>query len=301
MSYEYSKELYDSLIKLISNNIIEIKPIPTEIEESLPNIMEFDAVVFDIYGTLFISGSGDISIVMGKSKNHFFSEVFSFFNITVKNKKIDYSSIFYNIIEKHQNQRVADGIVNPEVNILEVWKDFILDLKNKKVIDIENITNELLTAIAVKYEILVNPVYPMPGAIEFINKLRMHNKLLGIISNAQFYTPLLFYLFWGKLPEELGFSHDLIIYSYQEKEAKPSKNLFLKVKKELQNQNISPSNVLYIGNDIKNDIYPASQIGFKTALFAGDKRSLRLRETEVSLSNIKPDYIIKNFRNIGGG
>jgi putative hydrolase of the HAD superfamily len=50
--------------------------------------------------------------------------------------------------------------------------------------------------------------------------------------------------------------------------------------------------VLYIGNDIRNDIWPADRLGCRTALFAGDARSLRLREDDERLSDVKPDRVV---------
>ena len=43
------------------------------------------------------------------------------------------------------------------------------------------------------------------------------------------------------------------------------------------------------------DIYPAQQVGFKTALFAGDMRSLRLREDKAEVQGLHPDYIITHL------
>ena len=52
---------------------------------------------------------------------------------------------------------------------------------------------------------------------------------------------------------------------------------------------------LYLGNDMLNDIYPAQKVGFKTALFAGDARSLRLREDDPGCKNLSPDIIITDL------
>ena len=41
---------------------------------------------------------------------------------------------------------------------------------------------------------------------------------------------------------------------------------------------VAPGEVLYVGNDMLNDVYAAGQVGFRTALFAGDQRSLRMRQ-----------------------
>ena len=70
-------------------------------------------------------------------------------------------------------------------------------------------------------------------------------------------------------------------------------SLFGKVVDILEKEyNIKSDEVVYVGNDMLNDIYCASQFGFKTVLFAGDVRSLRLRANDERIQNIKPSAII---------
>jgi putative hydrolase of the HAD superfamily len=103
----------------------------------------------------------------------------------------------------------------------------------------------------------------------------------------------MFPAFMGKTHAELGFDPDLCAWSFQLLEAKPSVNLFRGVVERLQHSyNIAPEEALYVGNDMLNDIWPAAQLGLKTALFAGDQRSLRLRENDPRCSGLEPDIII---------
>ena len=44
-----------------------------------------------------------------------------------------------------------------------------------------------------------------------------------------------------------------------------------------------------------NDIYPAKQLGFQTALFAGDKRSLRLRTDDARCINLSADLVLTDL------
>jgi putative hydrolase of the HAD superfamily len=44
-----------------------------------------------------------------------------------------------------------------------------------------------------------------------------------------------------------------------------------------------------------NDIYPSKKAGFKTALFAGDNRSLRLRTDDLKCSNLSADLVITDL------
>ena len=47
---------------------------------------------------------------------------------------------------------------------------------------------------------------------------------------------------------------------------------------------------------MRNDIAPAAALGFRTALFAGDRRSLRLREEDAL--GVTPDAIITSLDQI---
>ena len=49
------------------------------------------------------------------------------------------------------------------------------------------------------------------------------------------------------------------------------------------------------------DIWPAAQVGYKTALFAGDGRSLRLREDDPNRAQYgQPDAIVTHLEQIPG-
>jgi putative hydrolase of the HAD superfamily len=44
------------------------------------------------------------------------------------------------------------------------------------------------------------------------------------------------------------------------------------------------------------DILPAQKAGFKTILFAGDRRSLRMRQTDEQCQGIVPDRIMTHLK-----
>ena len=49
---------------------------------------------------------------------------------------------------------------------------------------------------------------------------------------------------------------------------------------------------------MRNDIYPAHAIGFQTALFAGDRRSLRLRADDARCADLKPDLVLTDLEQL---
>jgi len=66
----------------------------------------------------------------------------------------------------------------------------------------------------------------MPVLRGVLRGLHRQGLLLGILSNAQFYTPLLFECFLGAGAREMGFREELILYSCELGLAKPSSRLF---------------------------------------------------------------------------
>jgi putative hydrolase of the HAD superfamily len=161
---------------------------------------------------------------------------------------------------------------------------------------IERIWAELLgldparaRAFAVEYEALVNPVWPMPGLRSALRELRRQGLLLGILSNAQFYTPLLFECFLGADARELGFQEELVLYSCELGLAKPSPRLFEIARERLAAAGVPAAQALLVGNDALRDLAPARAAGFQTALFAGDARSLRGAEQAGEATTVVTD------------
>jgi putative hydrolase of the HAD superfamily len=134
----------------------------------------------------------------------------------------------------------------------------------------------------------------MPGWDAALGPLR-NDFLLGIISNAQFFTPLLFPALLGHPLDELGFSAEMQYFSYQVGCAKPSPRLFDDALRALARQGIRPDQTVYIGNDMLNDISVPAAMGVRTVLFAGDLRSLRWRDDDPRVGAHAPDAVITNL------
>jgi putative hydrolase of the HAD superfamily len=200
------------------------------------------------------------------------------------------AAFFRDAVERRHTQARAAGNRWPEVVVEEIWATYRSPLPQEW--GMEPLVDKQL---ALRFELAVNPVYPMPGALELIRRLLGRDLGLGIVSNAQFFSPLLFDAFFDASPEELGFDPELLIYSYREGEAKPSPRLFEKAQSVLARRGIAAGETLFIGNDMRNDILPAAAAGLKTALFAGDRRSLRLRDS-VPGPGSPPDMVLKDLQ-----
>jgi putative hydrolase of the HAD superfamily len=240
-------------------------------------------LLFDIYGTLFISASGDISIAQRQlQQNRYLKRLIDTYHINKKPQTL--LNDFFSTIDSEHERLKKKGVDFPEVKIDEIWA---------KVLEIGEL--DVARSFAVEFEMIVNPVYPMPNLEKMLSACRQSHVQTGIISNAQFFTPYLFNWFFGSNPEHLGFNPDLIFYSYKTGHAKPSTVMFERAAENLSHMDIPSYSVLYIGNDMLNDISPAQKTGFKTALFAGDTRSLRLREDHPECQSLSPDIVVTDL------
>jgi putative hydrolase of the HAD superfamily len=150
--------------------------------------------------------------------------------------------------------------------------------------------------LALRHEQAVNPVSPMPGARETLEALAAVGTRLGLVSNAQFYTIPVLESCLGITLAELKIDTRLCRFSYVERRAKPDVWLFESARETLATVGVEAEEVLYVGNDVRNDIDPARATGFRTVLFAGDDTSLRLRGR--SLEDSGADHVIHDLREI---
>jgi len=265
------------------HHIKPLSPLPTDLSPGGKLEEKIQCILFDVYGTLFISGSGDISIARKQSQQTRNIEILLDKYQIYKNRKTILNEFFLAVESEHERLK-KKGIDFPEIEIDQIWK---------RVLEIADL--DTVRSFAVEFELIVNPVYPMPNLERMLSTCKDSNVVMGIISNAQFFTPYLFDWFFNSNPEDLGFQSDLIFYSYKSGHAKPSTFMFDLAAKRLDQMSIPTRSALYIGNDMLNDIYPAKTVGFKTALFAGDARSLRLRENDPKCKNLNADIVVTDL------
>ena len=268
---------------LLSKYIEPIFPRPSSFHRSGKLEDKIRCILFDIYGTLLVSSSGDIGIA--KRESYTSEKLENLLNkFGIQQTPSDILKRFFATIDDAHQTLKEKGVDFPEVEIDRIWM---------RVLEIDDL--DRVRAFAMEFELIVNAVYPMPNFEKTLSACKDLDVLMGIISNAQFYTPYLFKWFLDSSLEDRGFHPDLIFYSYKFGYAKPSTFMFNAAVEKLEKMDVFPHSVLYVGNDMLNDIYPAKTAGFKTALFAGDARSLRLRENHPQCKDLSSDIIITDL------
>ena len=281
---------HERFIDLIRDAAVTFEPelplLPAEWEnpEFSSSGQTYKALLFDVYGTLFCSAAGDIAVMQG-AENADTAAVDKLARLYDPGLSGQELRNFFNRKVSGIHAQLRAHTQWPEVQADRIWTEFLQERS------LQGSGREL----ALRYELAVNPVFPMPGAAQTIAALSSAACILGIISNAQFYTPLLFEAFLGGKPAALGFDPELIIYSFEFSQAKPSPLLFETAAARLKSRGIKAQDCAFVGNDMLSDIYGAMNAGFQGVLFAGDSRSLRLRQTDERLRGLRPSRIIRRL------
>jgi putative hydrolase of the HAD superfamily len=272
-------------IDLMRRHSKELRPLPTGVASRGELKRGVGAVVFDLYGTLFVSSSGDVELAREQVQSGRLAKLLERYGVRRESDGV--KRRYFEEIERVHAQKRDRGVDVPEIEIDNVWM---------RVLELNDLHRSRM--FSCEYEMIFNPVWPMPYLKTLLRRVRESGRTMGIVSNAQFFSPLLFELFLGSTLPELGFHPRVTVLSFQHGRAKPSAILFESARQALEEMDIAPEEVLYVGNDMRNDIYPAQRTGFQTALFAGDRRSLRLREDDELCRTLSPELVVTNLEEL---
>ncbi len=266
-------------------------------------------VLWDVYGTICGVGVGDLEQSLGNQGR--LSQAAGFlaeeYGITGTLSKVEpgkkagvvLAELYHRYIDESHSQSRTRGVEYPEVVIERIWLRILRDCRQwgyKRSFD----EPELHTAYrwAYFFDSAMQHTYLLPGAAGTLRALAEKELVQGIISNAQFYTPLhlrrLLRKAEGRDEFELAefFSEQLTILSYEMGCSKPNPAGFEHVKVILSSLGIGPDRILYVGNDMLNDIWAAKQHGMRTALWAVDGGSVVWRDDDERCNDSPPDAVI---------
>jgi putative hydrolase of the HAD superfamily len=258
------------------------------------------AVLFDVYGTLLVSAAGE-PIEAGRSRGDVAVRA-AFeacgFPLRSAGDAAGIDRTLRRAVSAEKRHRRAAGVPHPEIDILRTWAG-VLALCRRRGLVPADAPDPDLEELALVHECLVNPVWPMPGAADAIATLRARGLVLGIVSNAQFYTPVILRALLGAGLKDLGFEDACSAWSYRAGIGKPDPALFRIATEGLRvRHGIAPGEALFVGNHMEKDVAAAAAAGFRTCLFAGDAGSLRM---EVRAGPpARPDAVVTALDQIPG-
>ena len=279
------------LIALIRRLAQPLAPRPVAPEEGgaarLGPLAGIRGVLFDVYGTLLISAAGEIG--HGGSvdaKRAAMGAALDDAGLARDPRTPPAAALVHDLeaaVRAAHATAIGNGLSHPEVDLRVIWRR-LLPTANARA----------AARVAVSYECRSNPVWPMPDAARVIAALQAHAPV-GVVSNAQFFTPLVL----AALLPQVGLDPKLVVWSFEQGEAKPSTRLFAHAAERMaRHHGHRPEQLLMVGNDLRNDILAARRAGLRGALFAGDARSLRLRRDDPACAGLQPELVLTELRQL---
>lgn len=244
------------------------------------------AILFDVYGTLLVSAAGGEPNTDNEHDGRQGEKALAMLERELRWAGYEGGSARFacslaGLIDVDREKRISHTLY-PEVDIVELASRLMPGSPPSTV-----------RSAALLLEASSNPCAPMPGALGLLKRLRASGVRLGLVSNAQFYTPLLIEALMGRSLEKLGFESCLQAFSFEGGVAKPDVAPYLSATNSLLASGMTAGEILVIGNSSINDIAPAQRLGFMTVLFAGDVRSFR--PAAPGEPGAQPDSLLRSF------
>jgi putative hydrolase of the HAD superfamily len=272
----------------VLHNRQPMAPMPTGVEPQLQKLASIRAVIFDVYGTLLISGSGDVGSADQEDRGAFISDALAAVGYPFEQRPVPTIDDLHAEIKRANDLRTGVDCPKPEVDIVEAWRATI----GRSGADTLAEDTGAMVRLASEYESRANPTWPMPAATDLLRELSEKGFAMGIVSNAQVFTIRLMEDLLGTSLRGGGFDLDLCIFSNRFRQAKPGPRMFDVLREGLSRRGIEPAEAVYVGNDMLNDVWAASVAGLKTAWFAGDRRSCRPRDDDPRCRSLRPDIVV---------
>ena len=198
MRHQKPPNLNERLVRRIRDLSMPLLPQPTGLKPVLHRLTGVRAVLFDVYGTLLVSASGDIGRDRHGRRNKALTESFrsaGFATTSRSSVRRGIELLDRAMMDAHKTLRKR-GCLHPEIDICRIWSVVLRELAGRGII-VGPVNSETVQTLAVEYECRVNSVWPMPGLRRTLTSMRRVGLVLGIVSNAQFYTPLILQSFLG--------------------------------------------------------------------------------------------------------
>lgn len=193
----------------------------------------------------------------------------------------------------------------PEVNSGQVWAK-LLELLSRKDYQYDEERygdwDEYAEKVAFFFQLCLQGCQAAPHALQVLTDVAAAGFQQGLLAEAQPYTlaQLLQCLErQGKVPPlPKLFAPGCLVLTFEQGVRKPSGSLYATCRERFAELEIEPGEILYVSSRLADDLAIAKQAGFRTALFAGDKLSLKASAAECKDPALKPDRLLTDLDQI---
>jgi FMN phosphatase YigB (HAD superfamily) len=271
------------------------------------------AVVWSVYGTLLNVSGGELvfehpnKFIMDIALDKTLQEFKMWGSMTRKpGQPAEYLAQMYGRVMDELKMAPAPGERYPELSAELIWEGVIKKLLQKEYqwdVGFFGSLNEYSRKVAYFFHASLQGVAAHDGAAAALKQVADAGLTQGLLDNGQCFTPVQLGRSLKQQDKTAELSEwvepDLWVLSYQLRARKPSERLFRHMLAQLQPTGINPDQVLYVGNDVGRDLVPAKKLGIRTALFAGNKESLRATPEQLKEASSRPDVLLTELTQIG--
>jgi FMN phosphatase YigB (HAD superfamily) len=286
------------------------EPEPAKARRHLVRLPGVRLVLWNVYGTLLSIAGGEIwfnhpqPFAMNVALDKTVQEFKMWSAMTRRpGEPAEYLAILYEQVLLKQKMAAGGGRERlPEVSSERLWEALIKILFQKDYrfdASFFGSLNEFAHKVAFFFHSCLQGTAAYPGAADALLRLKSRGLTQGLLTDAQAFTPL--QLQRSLAAQVPGIRLDDVLddnvrfLSCEMQGRKPSDRISRKVQAALQEQGFAPEEVLHIGNSVTRDLAPARRLGFRTALFAGDKASLQATPEQLKEPAGRPDVLLTDL------
>jgi FMN phosphatase YigB (HAD superfamily) len=283
------------------------EPEPVRARRHLLQLRDVRAVLWNTYGTLLSIPGGEVwfahpqPFAMQVALDKTVQEFKMWGSMTRRpGQPSEYLSTLYEQVLLKQKMASGGGHERlPEVSSEMLWESLIKILMQKDYrfdASFYGSLNEFSRKVAYFFHSCLQSTNCYEGAADALLLIKSRGLRQGLLGDAQTFTPLQLQRgLAAQMPtvrlEDL-FDDDVRFLSCEMRGRKPSDRIFRKVQIAIQELGLEPEQVLHVGNSVTRDLVPARRLGFRTALFAGDRNTLQATAEQLKDPTSRPDVLL---------
>jgi FMN phosphatase YigB (HAD superfamily) len=276
------------------------EPDPPKAKPHLVELPKVRAVMWNLYGTLLSISTGEL----------LFEHPNDFVMRTALDKTIQEFKMWQSMSRKpgqpseymkelYDKALFEQKAVTGEPKSEKVWESLVLKLFQKDYAfdaGFYGSLNEYSEKIAFFFHESLQGTACYPGAAETLTGLREAGMKQGLLADGQCFSGTqLRRALKRQSPgadPDAAVREDLRLLSTKVGARKPAEKLFEAALTALERYDIGPRETLHVGTSLERDVIPAKGFGMRTALFAGDRQSLRADPARLKDPGGRPDLMI---------
>jgi FMN phosphatase YigB (HAD superfamily) len=286
-------------------------PEPPDVEppKARPHLVRLSgvrAVTWNVYGTLLAIAGGELYLehpkpfAMDVALDKTIQEFKMWGSMTRKpGQPTEYLRQVYGDLLAQQRAVPGSSERYPEVSVDRLWDAFIKRLLQKDYkfdAGFYGSLNEFSRKVTYFFHASLQGVAAYPGAAAALRAVADAGLKQGLVGDGQCFTVAQLGHALARQDPHIDLDEcvdpSLRVLSFEARARPPSDKLCRHALVALAGLGITPDQVLHVGSRVDLDVVPARRLGMKTALFAGDKASLRATPAQLKEPASRPHVLL---------